>query len=445
MTSLKLTKKYDRYPKYQESGIEWLGTIPTEWTHEKARHILREVTELSKDGSETLLSVSEYFGVKPRSEAFVDEQFESRAESLDGYKKCKKGDLIINTMLAWKTGLGVTEVDGIVSPAYAVYRLNDRDFTPRYFHYLFRTKLYTEEFKANSTGVIDSRLRLYPQKFYGVSVVIPDITTQQKIAAYLDEKTELIDSIIEKKKKQIDLLHEKRTAVINHAVTKGLDPKAKLIDSGIPWIGQIPNGWVVKKIKHAIRSVNSGIWGDEARGDMHDIKCLRVADFDFDNLSFSNVETVRNNINIADSKILRTGDLLLEKSGGGEKTPVGRVVHFSGQERMTCANFIDIVRVNQKTVNPFFMGAYLFSLYSSGFVKQYIKQNTGIQNLDLHSYFAEPICLPPLKEQVQIVSYIGKKIIAFRDAEAVVHGSIERLSEFKTALISHVVTGKIKV
>ena len=152
------------------SGNPWIGDIPYSWNVERIKTIFKERTELSEDGSETLLSVSEYYGVANRSEKVSDGEFVSRAETLVGYKKCFVGDLVSNIMLAWKGSMGITEYDGIVSPAYCVYEPSPRIY-PRYYHYLFRTSLYTSIFRLYSKGIIDSRLRLYSPYFFLLSGV----------------------------------------------------------------------------------------------------------------------------------------------------------------------------------------------------------------------------------------------------------------------------------
>src|ERR1035441_859790 len=126
------------------------------------RDVVDERKDFSSDGTEALLSVSEYYGVSPRTEVMEDGDFVTRADSLEGYRKCRRGDLVMNYMLAWKSALGVTDDDGIVSPAYAVFKFKRTEFVPRYFHYLLRTTVAAAEFRRYSTGIIDSRLRLYP-------------------------------------------------------------------------------------------------------------------------------------------------------------------------------------------------------------------------------------------------------------------------------------------
>ena len=172
---------------------------------------------MTETGQEDLLSVSEYYGVARRIDKMEDGEYESRADSLVGYKVCKKDDLVINIMLAWKRGLGFSDFDGIVSPAYAVYR--GKDIAPHYFHYLMRTDMYVAEYKRNSKGIIDSRLRMYTDRFNNIMAIVPPLSEQQAIAAYLDEKCSKIDAATENIGKQIDALKRLKRALINEVVT----------------------------------------------------------------------------------------------------------------------------------------------------------------------------------------------------------------------------------
>lgn len=202
----------------KDSGVEWIGEIPAHWEIRRLKELFVESKSKSETGNEPLLSVSEYTGVSQKQDNIGDDEFISRAESLIGYKICRIGDLVINIMLAWKRGLGVSPFFGIVSPSYAVYKpLKSVDSA--YFHYLLRTENSIAEFKRNSTGIIESRLRLYTDNFYGLSIAAPPLPEQKAIAAYLDEKTAQIDAIVETLNAQIDKLKELRKTLINDVVT----------------------------------------------------------------------------------------------------------------------------------------------------------------------------------------------------------------------------------
>lgn len=146
-----------RYESYKPSVTEWLGNIPSHWTEKKSKFLWREKEDRSLLGNEELLSVSQYSGIVPRAE-------DSRSESLEDYKKCQPDDLVINIMLAWMGGLGVSNHVGIVSPAYCVYRQLEKH-NPQYLGYLYRTPLYLAEFARRSKGIVPSRWRMYTEDF----------------------------------------------------------------------------------------------------------------------------------------------------------------------------------------------------------------------------------------------------------------------------------------
>lgn len=201
----------------KDSGIDWIGMIPEHWEVQRFKSIFTECKSITQTGEENLLSVSEYYGVARRIDKMGDGEYESRADSLIGYKVCKKNDLVINIMLAWKRGLGFSDFDGIVSPAYAVYR--GKNIAPHYFHYLMRTDMYVAEYKRNSKGIIDSRLRMYTDRFNNIMAIVPPLSEQQAIAAYLDEKCTKINAATENIGKQIDALKRLKRALINEVVT----------------------------------------------------------------------------------------------------------------------------------------------------------------------------------------------------------------------------------
>ena len=244
-----IMKKYDTY---KPSGVEWLGEIPEHWETRRIKHLFKEINERSFDGSEDLLSVSQYTGVTNKSEKLEDGGMLTNASTLEGYKKVSKDDLVSNIMLAWNGSLGFSPFDGITSPAYSIYRLKTNDVN-RYFHYLLRTELYKSEFKRNSSGVIESRLRLYTDDFFRIESILPPKEEQTAIANFLDDKTAKIDQAIAIKEQQIGLLKERKQIIIQEAVTKGVDKIVKLKESGVEWIGEIPEGWKVRRLKYIFK------------------------------------------------------------------------------------------------------------------------------------------------------------------------------------------------
>ncbi len=213
--------------------------------------LFRERKEVTVNGDDDydLLAVSEYYGVARKADVIKSDEFLTRAKSLTGYKVCRINDFAMNIMLAWKKAYGISSYNGIVSPSYAVFEPTMK-YCTQYYHYLYRTTLYSGLFKSNSTGIIDSRLRLYPDVFLSLSSHYPPLPTQTRIAEYLDRKVALIDSIIEKTKQTIEEYKAYKQSLITEVVTKGLNKDAKMKDSGIEWIGEIPEGWEVRRTKY---------------------------------------------------------------------------------------------------------------------------------------------------------------------------------------------------
>lgn len=178
----------ERYSEYKDSGVKWLGEIPSHWEVLKSKFLWRETFENSQSGKEDLLSVSQYTGV---TKSMAD----SRSESLEGYKIVHKDELVINIMLAWLGGLGVSDFEGVVSPAYCTYKLI-RNENPKFLHYLYITPMYLAEFARHSTGVVPSRWRMYTDDFGQVLSLLPPLSEQDAIVRYLDSATSEIDKAI---------------------------------------------------------------------------------------------------------------------------------------------------------------------------------------------------------------------------------------------------------
>lgn len=210
-----VTRGLDTAVPLRDSGVEWIGRVPEHWETEFARWLLREIDVRSETGAEELLSVSHITGVTPRSEKDVNMFM---AQSLEGYKVCQPGDLVINTLWAWMGAMGVSFQEGIVSPSYHVYRPGNK-LNPKYLDYLVRLPVFATEVNRYSKGVWSSRLRLYPQEFFQIGLPIPPLVEQEEIVHYLEQETEKLDNLKNALQKTITLLQERRTALIAAAVS----------------------------------------------------------------------------------------------------------------------------------------------------------------------------------------------------------------------------------
>lgn len=201
----------------KDSGIAWIGQIPAHWVVRRGKHLFREVNERSEEGTEELLSVSHMTGVTSRSEKNI---YMFMSEDYTGSKICRPGDVVINTMWAWMGALGVSDLTGIVSPSYGVYRpLRENSFNRRFLEWLLRTTHFVEQYNRISTGLHSSRLRLYPHMFLGLPMAIPSREEQDAIVSHIEHEAGKIDNAISVKEHQIAALKEYKTSLINAAVT----------------------------------------------------------------------------------------------------------------------------------------------------------------------------------------------------------------------------------
>ena len=228
--------KHCLYPSYKPSGVPWLGDVPHHWEVRRIKALYREVDERSTTGSEELMSVSHKTGVTPRKQNVT--MF--LAESNVGYKVCRPGDIVVNTMWAYMAALGVARQEGLVSPSYGVYRPIHHDaLNDDYVDSLLRTEAYRSAYLSRSTGITASRLRLYPESFLGIPLLYPPFPEQQSIVRYLDYMDRRIRRYVNAKRKLIALLEEERKiATIEamrspNAISRRLEVVADLVQRSI--------------------------------------------------------------------------------------------------------------------------------------------------------------------------------------------------------------------
>ncbi|MCH4193384.1 MAG: restriction endonuclease subunit S [Butyrivibrio sp.] len=216
-------------------------------------------------------------------------------------------------------------------------------------------------------------------------------------------------------------------------------------DSGVEWIGEIPKEWSCIRMKNCIKERDCGVWGEEEKNDSKDIVCVRIADFDYSTMQIKNSEnykyTLRNyDQNVISRLLLQKGDILIEKSGGGDKTPVGRTVIFNLNFPCLYANFIERIRVKEDFDNRYVQ--YIFVIfYSNKYVLNYIKQTTGIQNLDITAMLNnEMVVCPPHKLQVMIADYLEKKCSQIDNIIEKEQRIIERLKAYRISMVTEAVT-----
>ncbi len=445
---------FQKYAAYKDSGEAWLGVIPENWELRRFKYLFREINERSFDGSEDLLSVSQYTGVTKKSDKVAEGDLISTASTLEGYKKVYEGDLVSNIMLAWNGSLGFSPFDGITSPAYSVYRLSARN-SIQYFHYLLRSEVYKSEFKRNSSGVIESRLRLYTDDFFAIWSILPPLPEQTAIAAFLDDKTTKIDHAIAQKQKLIELLKERKQIVIQELVTgkkvwnsaqQAWTKPAKTKYSGMEWIGEIPEEWTTVKFKFLIRTKArlgwKGLKADEYV-EQSPYGFLSTPNIKNNDIAFEDAYFISEfRYNESPEIMLQVGDVLLVKDGS--TLGISNLVKTL-PVKCTVNSSIAVLRViDLERLTPMYLNLFLKSETCQNLIEKK-KDGMGVPHLfqrDINN-FSIPIF--DIQDQKRIVAHIGNKTSKIDAAISLQEQQIEKLKEYKATLIDGAVTGKIKV
>ncbi len=423
MQKLSLTNKYDPYPEYKDSGAEWIGSIPSTWNKVSFRGFVKENREKNINGGNTnLLSLS--YG------KIINKDIESNGgllpESFNTYQVVHKGNLVLrltdlqNDKKSLRVGF-VEQDNGIITSAYLGLKITD-DFSHRFLYHLIHSYDLQKVFYNLGAGV---RQTLDYKNMKYLPLLLPPKADQEKIARFLDVQTARIDETIAKKQKLVELLKEKRTAVINHAVTKGLDSEVELVESGIDWIGKIPRSWEVKKLKHYLKNL------DGKRIPLSTDERTKMQG-EYPYYGASGIIDYVNGYLFEEDLILisEDGANLLNRS-----TPISFIangkywVNNHAHIAKPKDGFLDFwsERVEQLDV----------SIFTSGSAQPKLTIHS-LQNICISA----PISILERKMIGEFVSNARKK---YDTPLKKVNESISKLQELKSSLISHAVTGKIKV
>jgi len=428
------------YSEYKDSGVPWIGSIPTHWDIRRMKLLLREVDLRSATGNEQLLRVLQYTGVTQRRSSNGSEEPDTRAASLIGYKRVAADDLIINIMLAWNGSMGVSRYDGIASPAYWVYRFKD-GAQPWYFHELLRLPMYKGRIKAASTGVVGSRLRLYSDDLGRIESIVPPPSEQGAIVRFIDHTNRKIERFIRTKKKLIALLNEQKQAIIHRAVTRGLDPDVRLKPSGVPWLGDIPEHWELRRAKQVCSAI---VDCKNRTPDMvPDGKYVVVRTTNVRHGHFrldGSYPTDRRNYEIWTQRgAPRQEDVFFTR-----EAPAGEACLVPNLQNLCMGQRMMYFRPNPEVVESKFL---LHSIYGP-VVRTYIEHacnGSTVGHLRLGQVSALPLLWCPLDEQMAIVAHIERESSPLDDVIARAKREIALLGEYRTRLIADVVTGKVDV
>jgi type I restriction enzyme S subunit len=436
---------FQKYSAYKDSGVEWLGKIPEHWEIGKLGTLLKPVSIKNRPDL-PLLSITREAGVIERNIEDDSENHNFIPDDLSGYKVLNEGQFGMNKMKAWQGSYGIAPMTGIVSPAYYVFDFNS-SINPRFFHLAIRSKNYVAFFGQASDGVRIGQWDLSKTRMKEIPFFIPPLPEQTAIAAFLDDKTAKIDRAIAQKEKMITLLKERKQIIIQNAVTKGLDPNAKMKHSGVEWIGEIPEGWEVKRLRNVfsfskgltitkenlqdegIPCINYGEihskYGFEVNPEVHPLKCVSE-------------EYLKDNSN----SLLKRGDFIFADTSE-DLEGSGNFTHLNF-EGTVFAGYHTIIGRPKSSINSRFLAYVLHSLPFRNQVRTRMK---GVKVFSItQSILKDLTCwYPDEKEQKTIAEYLDIEAAKIDKAIKLQEQQIEKLKELKSTLIDSAVTGKIKV
>lgn len=433
--------KYQKYPEYKESGIEWLGEVPKHWEIKPIKSLFSR-TKRTGYKNETLLSVYREYGVIVKSSR--DDNRNKESDDLSPYQLVNIGDLVINKMKAWQGSLAISEHRGIVSPAYYIYEpLNSNNLLNNNFiHNQIRSKYFIQSYKNFSKGIRVGQWDLESELFTRLNLFLPPFDEQRKISEFIQREITKIDNLISKQEQLIKLLEEQRKSIISHAVTKGLNPDAPMKDSGVEWLNEVPEHWDLKRLDSAAKIIrgNSSFSKDDLLENGEYValqygKTYKVDEID-ENFSF-----YVNHEFYKETQVAQSGDVILVSTS--------ETIEDLGHSCLYTRNEIGLIGGEQFLLKPnreIVVGKYLYYA-TKAFSKSLQIYATGTKVFRFNSQILKTVYIPSisLSEQQKIINYLDDRCSKIDLLVSKQKKLIEKLKEYRTSLISHAVTGKIDV
>ncbi len=420
----------DRYSEYKPSSIQWLRELPSHWEEKQLRSFLTLFSEKGHEDAQ-LLSVTREQGVIERDKENKEENHNYVPEDLSSYKYVEEGDFVINKMKAWQGSYAVSSFNGIVSPAYYTCKL--RGINKVFFSMAIRSKIYVGFFASYSKGIRVGQWDLKPESLKTIPFFLPPLAEQEKIVNYLNNKISKIDAFLLAKEEQIRLLQELKESEIANVITRGLKPNVKMKNSGIPWIGMIPEHWEVKRIASLFTGkvdVNS------------DFTYKKAFKFNYGALvqkeEIGDIESYRSTY--TKYSIIKKNDIIINGLNLNYDYVSQRVAIAPEDGIITSAYIVARPRIGTNS------SYYTYLFKSMDNKKLFHGMGKGIRlTLSFEELKKQLIPVPTPNEQCEIVAYIEERCNKVNSLIIGLQAEIEYLKEYKQSLIADCVTGQINV
>ena len=407
--------------------MEWLGDVPEHWQQKPIWSLFKRIKRTNFP-TERLLSVYRDYGVIPKDSR--DDNHNRASEDLTPYQLVCANDLVINKMKAWQGSIAISELRGIVSPAYYIYQPK-AEYHSKYIHFLIRSAYYIQSYKNYSKGIRVNQWDLESEAFTHIDLLLPSLDEQQKIVAFLDTETTRIDNLIAKQEKLIELLEEQRKSIISHAVTKGLNPNAPMKDSGVEWLGEVPEDWEVKRFGY--------IFTENKKKNIGLIE-TNVLSLSYGNIKEKNIDDNKGLLpeSFETYQIIEPNDIVFRFTDlqNDKRSLRNAISKYHG--------IITSAYIGVKTKENADFYNYLFRAYD--LQKVFYSMGDGMrQSLKMDELNKMPIVLPKIEAQERIVKFINEENQRINNLVVKQKNLIEKLKEYRASIISHAVTGKIDV
>lgn len=427
---------YKPYPVYKDSGVAWLDKMPGHWCTSRVAGVFRERNERGGDKSE-LLAVSQQHGVLPQVELMeiTDRRFSaSESDDWSKYRRTFVADLVYNKMRMWQGAVGCTAYDGIVSPAYVVL-VPIIDISGQFFEYLFKSPTFISEAGRYSQGLCDDMNSCRYEDFKYAEIVLPPVEEQHAIVAYIDQETVRIDGLVSKKIRFIELLREKRQALITHAVTKGLDPNVQMRDSGVEWLGEVPEHWDVPSFQRCVSVAEGQV--DPEVSPFREMVLLGPNHIESGSGRILFTEAASDQHAESGKYICEEGDIVYSKI-----RPALRKVCIAPL-RCLCSADMYPLRAHSGMTNAFLFWFLLSEPFSAFAVLE--ADRVAMPKINRESLSKVLLPRPSIEDQSAIAAHLNHETIRIDTLITKTERSIELLKERRSALITVAVTGQIDV
>ena len=423
------------YSEYKVVESRWFRELPINWNSIRAKWIFSNEKERAT-GEDEQLAASQKYGVIPQSKMMElnSAKVMLALKGTENFKRIKQNDFVIS-LRSFEGGIEHSLYDGCISPAYTVLRSRRKDIVENYFKYALKSKNFIDALNSTSEGIRDGKTITYEQ-FGELVLALPEHNEQAAIAIFLDRETARIDKLISEKQNFIKLLKEKRQALISHVVTKGLDPNVKMKDSGIEWIGEVPEHWSVIKFTHFVSIRNGQVDPTMPPWDEYTL------------IAPNHIETMSGRIikrETAKEQGADSGKYLCEK---------GEVIHSKIRPALAkaclCEGDLTICSADMypMTCDSRMKNEYLLWLILSNEFTRYAileSDRVAMPKINRESLARIKFPVPQLEEQLKGIEFIKSRVSGIEAVIEETNSSIDLLKEHRTALISAAVTGKIDV